>query len=177
LSNFSPFDTNKKNIKNYILVGGSIIDPKNKQILKSDIYIKNNLIEKIGNDLKKTVKEKVEIVNCKNLIISPGLVDMRVNISEPGSEHKETIKSASKSASSGGITSMVCMPNTNPPIDQAAIIQSIQRKARTVALTKIFCTGCITRGSKGREICELRLMKESGAVGFTDGNKALRIPE
>ena len=56
MSNYSPFDTNKKNIKNYILVGGSIIDPKNKQILKSDIYIKNNLIEKIGNDLKKNVK-------------------------------------------------------------------------------------------------------------------------
>ncbi len=171
--NYSPFDTNKKNIKNYILVNGSIIDPKKQKILKSDIYIKNNLIEKIGKDLKKTVKEKVEIVNCKDLLISPGLVDMRVNIGDPGSEHKETIKSASKSASSGGITSMVCMPNTNPPIDQAAIIQSIQRKARTVALAKIFCTGCITRESKGREICELHLMKESGAVGFTDGNKSI----
>ena len=91
-------------------------------------------------------------MDCKNLFIAPGIIDMRVNLGEPGSEHKETIKSASESASSGGITSMICMPNTIPPIDQPAIIQSIQRKARTVALTKIFCTGCITRASQERNL-------------------------
>ena len=63
---------------------------------------------------------------------------MRVSITEPGHEHKETIKSASKSAASGGITSIICMPNTSPPIDQPAIIHSIQRRAREVALSKVF---------------------------------------
>ena len=77
------------------------------------------------------------------MYICPGLVDMRVNLGEPGLEHKETIKSACKAAASGGITSMICMPNTLPVIDQPAIIHSIQRKAREVALTKVFCTGCI----------------------------------
>ena len=72
------------------------------------------------------------------MYVAPGLVDMRVNITEPGLEHKETIESASKAAASGGITSIICMPNTTPPIDQPAIIHSIQRKAREVALSKIF---------------------------------------
>ena len=88
-------------------------------------------------------------------------------------KHKETIESASKAAASGGITSIICMPNTMPPIDQPAIIHSIQRKAREVALSKIFCTGCITRNFEGKEICELHLMKDSGAVGFTDGYKTI----
>ena len=102
------------------------------------------------------------------------MINIRVNITEPGLEHKETIKSASMSAASGGITSMICMPNTTPPIDQPAIIHSIQRKAREVALSKIFCTGCITRNFEGKEICELHLMKESGAVGFTDGSRTIQ---
>ena len=117
--------------------------------------------------------EKIEIINCENLYVSPGFVDMRVNLGEPGLEHKETIESACMAAASGGITSMICMPNTSPTIDQPAIIQSIQRKAREVALSKVFCTGCITRESKGEEISELQLMYESGAVGFTDGNKSV----
>ena len=88
---------------------------------------------------------KLKLLIVVKVYVSPGLIDMRVNITEPGHEHKETIKSASKSAASGGITSIICMPNTSPPIDQPAIIHSIQRRAREVALSKVFCTGCITR--------------------------------
>jgi dihydroorotase len=166
-----PFN-NKRSSISYLLKNGSIINPNSKKIEKKDILIKNKIIEMIDDDLSKYIKE-VHVVDCSNLYIAPGLVDMRVNLGEPGSEHKETIKSASMSAVSGGVTSMICMPNTSPAIDQPAIIHSIQRKAREVALSKIFCTGCITRGSKGREICELQLMNESGAIGFTDGNKSV----
>tara|TARA_B100000686_G_C16780516_1_gene971508 strand:- start:449 stop:1768 length:1320 start_codon:yes stop_codon:yes gene_type:complete len=169
----NPFNNNKKSSKSYLLKNGFVIDPEKKKIEKNDILIKNTLIEKIGKSL--TNKENnIETIDCTGLYVSPGLVDMRVHISEPGLEHKETIKSASMSAASGGITSMICMPNTIPPIDQPAIIQSIQRKAREVALSKIFCTGCITRSFAGKEICELHLMKESGAVGFTDGLKSIK---
>ena len=169
----NPFYSDKKISKKYLLKNGSIIDVIKNKIIKEDLYIKNKVVEKIGKNLSKIVDEDTEIIDCKNLYISPGLIDMRVNISEPGHEHKETIKSASMSAASGGITSLVCMPNTIPPIDQPAIIHSIQRKAREVALSKIFCTGCITRNFKGEEICELHLMKQSGAIGFTDGIKSI----
>ncbi len=167
----NPFNNMKLSV-DYLLKGGSVIDPCQKKIQKKDVLIKNKIIKAI--ETKITVNEEdFEIINCENLFISPGVVDMRVNIGEPGYEHKETIKSACKSAASGGITSMICMPNTKPVIDQPAIIQSIQRKAREVALSKVFCTGCITRGAYGKEICELQLMNESGALGFTDGNKSV----
>ena len=103
------------------------------------------------------MKKKFKIIDCNNFFISPGIVDMRVNIGEPGFEHKETIKSACKAAASGGVTSMVCMPNTYPAIDQPAIIQSIQRKAREVSLSKVFCTGCITRGQRGMKFVNYNL--------------------
>ncbi len=167
----SPFN-NKKTSINYLLKGGSVIDPDKKKILRKDVLIKNKLLEAIEDNISVDEKE-FEIINCDKLFISPGIVDMRVNIGEPGYEHKETVKSACMAAASGGITSMVCMPNTSPAIDQPAIIQSIQRKAREVALSKVFCTGCITRSAMGKEICELQLMNESGALGFTDGNKSI----
>ena len=167
----NPFNNSKLPI-NYLLKNGSIIDPDKNTIEKKDVLIEGKIIK----DLKKNIsvdEKKFKIIDCNNLFISPGIVDMRVNIGEPGFEHKETIKSACKAAASGGVTSMVCMPNTYPAIDQPAIIQSIQRKAREVSLSKVFCTGCITRGAEGNEICELQLMREFGALGFTDGNKSV----
>ena len=166
-----PFN-NKKANKSYLLKNGQLINLNDRKLEVKDLLIENKKIKKIGSKINITAKE-VEIIDCSGLMIAPGLVDMRVNIGEPGSEHKETIKSVSMSAASGGITSIICMPNTSPPIDQPAIIQSIQRKAREVALSKFFCTGCITRGFLGKEICELQLMYESGALGFTDGNKSI----
>ncbi len=166
-----PFN-NRKQSPNYLLKNGFVIDPCKNKIEKKDILIKNKVIEAINKEISVDPNE-FEIIDCNNLYISPGIVDMRVNLGEPGLEHKETIKSACMAAASGGVTSMICMPNTIPAIDQPAIIQSIQRKAREVALSKVFCTGCITRGHEGNEISELQLMHESGAVGFTDGNKSV----
>ena len=167
----NPFNNQKKSTS-YLLKNGSVINPQNKSIEKIDILIKNKVVESIEKNISINSKE-IEVIDCENLYISPGFVDMRVNLGEPGLEHKETIKSACMASASGGITSMICMPNTTPTIDQPAIIQSIQRKAREVSLSKVFCTGCITRGSEGKEISELQLMHESGAVGFTDGNKSV----
>ena len=167
----NPFNNSKLPI-NYLLKNGSIIDPHKNTIEKKDVLIEGKIIKALKKNISVDEK-KFKVIDCNNLFISPGIVDMRVNIGEPGFEHKETIKSACKAAASGGITSLVCMPNTNPAIDQPAIIQSIQRKAREVSLSKVFCTGCITRGAEGNEICELQLMRESGALGFTDGNKSV----
>ena len=130
----NPFN-NKKTTQKFLLKNCLLVDTKKQKILKRDIFIKNKIIEEIGNNL--SVKgSKTKIIDCKGLYVSPGLVDMRVHITEPGLEHKETIKSASKAAASSGITSLICMPNTTPPIDQPAIIHSIQRKAREIGSVK-----------------------------------------
>ncbi len=174
MNNKVSFNFDKKTAKNYALINGKIILPDKLKTIKGNILIKNSVIFDFGEHInEKLISEDYEKIDCKNLIICPGLIDMRAQIREPGFEHQETMKSISKSATSGGITSLICMPNTFPVIDQPALIQSIQRKAREVALTKIFCTGCITRNLLGKEICELQLMHESGALGFTDAIKSV----
>lgn len=168
------FNQNKKITKDFALINGSIINPSNNKIEKGNLLIKNKFIEDFGSHINiENIGESYEIINCKDLFICPGLIDIRVQIREPGLEHQETIKSISKSAVSGGITSLVCLPNTNPVIDQPSVIHSIQRKAREIALAKIFCTGSITRELDGKEISELQLMHESGALGFTDAIRSL----
>ena len=150
MKNKKNFNSNKNSSQSYLLKNCLIIDNVKNKILKNDIFIKDKIIEDIDKNLTNKIDPKTIVIECEGLYVAAGLVDMRVNITEPGLEHKETIESASKAAASGGITSIICMPNTLPPIDQPAIIHSIQRKAREVALSKIFCTGCITRNFEGK---------------------------
>lgn len=119
------------------------------------------------------IPEDAESIDCGGKCLAPGLVDMRVQLREPGHEHKETIESASQAASAGGITAMVCLPGTDPPIDDVSVVEFIARRAREVKATKIFCYGAATKGLGGTELTEMGLMAETGAVAFTDGTKAI----
>ncbi len=114
-----------------------------------------------------------DVVDCGGHCLAPGLVDMRVQLREPGEEHKETIASASRAAAAGGVTTMVALPNTDPVIDDVAGVEFVARRAREVKLVKIFTYGAVTRRLQGREITEFGLLAEYGAVGFTDGLKAV----
>ena len=109
-----PFN-NKKNPMSYLLKNGKLINIKEKRIQEMDLLLENKKIKQIKKGINISSND-VEIIDCNGLMIAPGLVDMRVNIGEPGSEHKETVKSVSMSAASGGITSLICMPNTSPLI-------------------------------------------------------------
>ncbi len=114
-----------------------------------------------------------EVVDCGGLCLAPGLVDMRARIGEPGEEHKETIASASRAAAMGGVTALACLPDTDPPIDNEAALEFVARRAREMRQVKIFAQACITRGAKGRDLAELGLLAEEGAVAFTDGRRAV----
>jgi len=107
------------------------------------------------------------------LCLAPGLVDIRVQLREPGEEHKETIASAGAAAVSGGVTSMVCLPNTDPVIDDVAGIEFIARRAREVKRAKVYAYAAATRELAGKDITEIGLLSEAGAVGFTDGVRAI----
>jgi dihydroorotase len=119
------------------------------------------------------VPEGIERVDCRGLVLAPGLVDMRVQLREPGEEHKETIATAADAASAGGVTAMVCLPNTEPVIDDVAGVEFIARRAREVRGTKVFCYAAATQGLEGKELAEMGLLGEMGAIGFTDGPRAL----
>ncbi|QEX16353.1 dihydroorotase [Hypericibacter terrae] len=112
-------------------------------------------------------------VNCGGHCLVPGLVDMRVQLREPGEEHKETIATASEAAAAGGITSMVTLPNTDPVIDHVSGVEFIARRARETKGTKVYCYGSVTRGAEGKDIVEFGLLAENGALGFTDGTRAV----
>ena len=119
------------------------------------------------------VPEGVTTIDCGGHCLAPGLVDLRVQLREPGEEHKETIVSASLAAAAGGVTSMAALPNTHPVVDDVAGVEFVARRAREAKLVKIYTYGALTRGLEGKEITELGLLSSYGAVAFTDGVKAV----
>jgi dihydroorotase len=115
----------------------------------------------------------VQIVDCEGMCLAPGLVDMRVQLREPGEEHKESLKSACEAAVAGGVTTMVCLPNTNPVMDDEPTLEFVARRARLLALTKVYCYGAVTKGLQGKELAEMGLLSKAGALAFTDATKAV----
>lgn len=110
----------------------------------------------------------IEVVDCKGHLLSPGLLDIQVHFREPGQEYKETIATGSKSSAAGGVTTVACMPNTKPPIDDVSVVEFLHRRARETAYVNVRTYACISKQMKGNEITEMGLLKEAGAVGFTD---------
>jgi len=119
------------------------------------------------------VPDDIRVVDCKGQCLAPGLVDMRVQLREPGEEHKGTLASAGQSAAVGGVTSMVCLPNTEPVIDDMSVLEFVARRARKLGLAKVYPYGAITKGLKGEELAEMGMLSEAGAVAFTDGIRAV----
>ena len=113
------------------------------------------------------------IIDCKGQALMPGLIDMRVFTGEPGYEHRETLATASEAAAAGGVTTMIVMPNTNPIIDDAAIVDFILRRARDTAIVRVAPMAAITKGFGGEMMTEIGALKEAGAVAITDGTKAI----
>lgn len=117
-----------------------------------------------------------EVIDAKGAIVAPGLVDMRVFVGEPGAEHRETIKSASRSAAAGGVTTLVTQPDTDPVIDDPALVDYVQRRARDTAKVHVKPMAAVTKALDGKTLTEMGLLTEAGAVGFSDGRKAISHP-
>ncbi len=115
----------------------------------------------------------VEIVAGEGACLCPGLVDMRVHFGEPGTEHKERLASGIQAAAAGGVTSVAVLPNTRPPIDDPAMLEFVARRARQLKSVKVYPYAALTKGLEGKELAELALLKEAGAVAFTDAERAL----
>jgi dihydroorotase len=109
-----------------------------------------------------------EIIDCKGHVLAPGLIDIQVHFRDPGQSRKEDLTTGSKSAVVGGITTVVCQPNTAPTLDSVLTFDYLRLKSREVAYCNVKAYGCITKNMKGEELADMHSLKEAGAVGFTD---------
>lgn len=149
-----------------------IIDPSRDLDENGSIIIENGRIVAAGASAhNQGAPEKAEVRDCGGLLAVPGLVDARVFVGEPGGEHRETIESASRAAAAGGITSFISMPDTDPVIDDIALVEYVLKTARDKALVNIYPAAALTKGLKGEEMTEFGLLRQAGAVCFTNGRQ------
>jgi len=113
------------------------------------------------------------VIDCDGQYLAPGLVDIRVSLGEPGAEHKETFASGSAAAAAGGVTTMVCTPDTDPPVDDVSVLEFMTRRAHESAVVNVLTMATITKGMGGAEMSEMGLLAAAGAVGFTDGYRSV----
>ena len=151
-----------------------LLDPASGLDEKGALLVVEGRIADLGAHLfRQGVPHGIAAVDCGGHCLAPGLIDLRVNLCEPGQEHKETIETASRAAAAGGVTAMAALPNSVPVVDDVAGLEFVARRAREVKLGKIYSYGTITKRCEGRELTELGLLTEYGAVGFTDGHRAI----
>jgi dihydroorotase len=138
------------------------------------ILVEDGWILAVGKEVtRESVGTTSSIVDCKGRLLMPGLVDMRVFTGEPGSEYRETLASASEAAAAGGVTTIIVMPNTQPVIDDAAIVDYVLRRARDTAKIRVAPMAAITKGLAGEHMAEIGLLRRAGAVAVTDAVKAV----
>jgi dihydroorotase len=157
-----------------VIANARLLDPESRLDVPGALLIEGGRIADLGPRLLDGgVPEGVELIDAGSACLAPGLVDMRVQLGEPGAEHKETFASGTLAAAAGGVTSLACLPNTEPVIDDPAMVEFVARRARQQKRAKVFPYGAITKGCGGKQLAELALLKEAGAVGFTDGVRAV----
>ena len=161
-------------MKDLVLKNVRIIDPSRNLDEFGTIIVENGLIKAAGaNAQNQGIPAGAEVKDCSGLVAVPGLVDARVFVGEPGNEHRETIASASKAAAAGGVTSIITMPDTDPVIDDIALVEYVLKTARDKAVVNVYPAAAVTKGLKGEEMTEFGLLSEAGAVAFTNGRKAI----
>lgn len=148
-----------------------LLDPATGLDAAGELLVDNGRIRACGPRVDRP--DGAEILAGEGACLCPGLVDMRVQFGEPGAEHKERLASGIRAAAAGGVTSVAVLPNTRPPIDDPAMLEFVARRARKLKSVKVYPYAALTKGLDGRELAELALLKEAGAVAFTDAERTL----
>lgn len=159
------------------IVNARLIDPATGREGAGSVLIRNGTIASVEWQSAPATDEGVRRIDAKGQVLTPGLVDLRAFLGEPGAEFRETLGTGSQAAAAGGVTTVVCRPDTNPVIDDPAIIDFVKRRARDKAVVNVLSCAALTKGLEGREITEFGLLLEAGAVAFCDGAKGLRNPQ
>lgn len=153
-----------------LIKNGRIIDPSTNTDEIMDIFVDGNIIKDIGNLL---LKDADTIIDAGNCWVVPGLIDVHVHLREPGYEYKESIATGTRSAAKGGFTTICCMPNTNPVIDNKTIVEYIKLKSEKEACVNVLPIGSITKSQKGEEISDIQQMIEAGVCAISEDGKSV----
>jgi dihydroorotase len=157
-----------------LLANARVIDPSRDLDIRGDVLIADGQIKDTKRGIGAAgVPEGTEVYDCKGKVVAPGLIDMRAFIGEPGAGHRETLASASDAAAAGGVTTIICQPDTSPTIDDPATVDFVLRRARDTAIVHVHPMAALTKGLAGEEMTEIGLLKAAGAVAFTDGAKSV----
>jgi dihydroorotase len=160
--------------KRIAFVNARLIDPASELDAKGGLLVEDGKIADMGPRLGGDMdRNDPEVIDCKGMVLAPGLIDLRVFTGEPGTEHRETLASAGEAAAAGGVTTMVVMPNTDPVIDEPSLVEFIKRRATATAKVRVLPMAALTHGLKGERMTEIGLLKEAGAVAFTDGDRTV----
>lgn len=160
-------------MKDLLIHGATIIDPSQDMMGKADIRIRKGQIAAIAEQLP---LDDADLLQADGLICAPGLVDMHVHLRDPGQTYKEDIFSGCCAAAAGGVTSVVCMPNTSPSVDEPDIVHSIIEKAHR-ADAHVYPVGAITKGLQGTELTDFSTLKKAGVCAFSDDGKPVPTPQ
>jgi dihydroorotase len=147
-----------------LIQSGTILDPSQKLERKADLLIRDGKVASIGTNLGKADR----VIDANGCFVTPGLIDVHVHFREPGDEEEETIASGSATAVAGGFTTVCCMPNTKPPLDNEAQVEFVCRESQRIGLANVYPVGAITKGREGKELAEIGSMHRRGAVAFSD---------
>jgi dihydroorotase len=162
-------DITMQDSEKILIYNGTVIDPANNMNEPMNLLIEKGQISFVGNE-----KPRADMkVNAKNMYVLPGLIDMHVHLREPGHEEEETIATGTRAAVAGGFTSVACMPNTHPAIDNEAAVDFVLRQASQFGFCNVYPIGAITKGRQGKELSEMGTMVRAGAVGFSDDGEGV----
>ena len=152
----------------WLLTGGRVIDPANNLDATADVLLSDGKIAAVGGEASTKAPADAKRVDVAGLVVCPGLIDLHVHLREPGQSAKETIATGTTAAARGGFTSIVCMPNTSPAIDNPGTVALIREKAAREGVVNVFVTGAITKGIAGEELAPIGSLKQAGVVAISD---------
>ena len=155
-----------------LIKNARVIDPASNFDGQGGVLIEDGKILDVGANVKEA--SDADIIDAKGLALMPGLIDMRVVTGEPGAEHKETFKSAGRAAAAGGVTTMIVMPDTDPVIDDVALVDFVLRRAPSRTKVHTLPAAALTRGLNGEQLTEMGLLREAGAVMFCNGERPIK---